>query len=119
MNLKEELVKIVQLQEVDSNIYSLKQEKDIKKPAQLESIKVEFEEKKNELSAFEEKIKATQLKKKEKEIELASKEENLRKSQGQLYQLKTNKEYQAKLTEIGSLKADISIEEDDLLKIMD
>jgi predicted nucleic acid-binding Zn-ribbon protein len=119
MNLKEEIIKIVQLQEIDSHRYTLCQEKDVKKPAQLEILTGEFEQKKQSLSAFEEKIKAAQLKKKEKELELASKEEGLRKFQGQLYQLKTNKEYQAKLSEIASLKADISIVEDGLLKILE
>ena len=57
MHLKEEITKIVRLQEIDSNIYNLKQEKDVKKPVQLESLRVEFEEKKKKLSAFEEKIK--------------------------------------------------------------
>jgi len=119
MNLKEEIIKIVQLQEIDSKIYNLKQEKEIKKPSKLEQLKSEFEQKKQSLSAFEEKIKEIQLKKKEEEIELASKEESLRKAQSQLYQLKTNKEYQAKLSEIASLKADVSVEEDNLLKILD
>ncbi len=119
MNLKEEITKIVQLQEIDSQIYVLSQEKDIKKPAQLEALKGEFAQKKQNLSIFEDKVKAVQLKKKDKELELASKEEGLRKSQGQLYQLKTNKEYQAKLSEIASLKADISIAEDELLRILE
>jgi len=39
--------------------------------------------------------------------------------QGQLYQLKTNKEYQAKLTEIASMKADVSVVEEDLIKTLD
>ena len=69
MDLKEEIIKIVQLQEIDSRIYSLRQEKDIKKPAQLEALKADFEQKKQTISAFEEKIKATQLKKKDKECQ--------------------------------------------------
>jgi predicted nucleic acid-binding Zn-ribbon protein len=119
MNLKEEIIKIVQLQEIDKKIYNFKQEKDIKKPGLLEDLKQEFAQRKQGLSACEENLKQAQLNKKERELELAAKEENLRKNQGQLYQLKTNKEYQAKLSEIGSLKADISIEEEKIIKILD
>jgi predicted nucleic acid-binding Zn-ribbon protein len=56
---------------------------------------------------------------KEKELELASKEEQLKKQQIQLYQLKTNKEYSAMLKEIEGIKADISLQEDKILELMD
>ncbi len=68
---------------------------------------------------MEEKDKALVLKRKEKEIDLASKEENIRKLNGQLSSLKTNKEYQAMLSQIASLKTDNSVLEEDILKIMD
>jgi len=119
MNLKEEIAKIVKLQEIDSQIHKLKIEKDFDLPSQLKNIKDGFEEKKQSCLAYEEKTKQIHLTKKDKEVDLAAKEENLRKLQGQLYQLKTNKEYQAKLTEIASMKADISVVEEDLIKILD
>lgn len=119
MSLKDEIPKIVQLQEIDSRIYNFAQEKNIKIPQSLEQIKDESEQIKQTLSFFEDKIKNIQLAKKNKELDLATKEENMKKNQAQLYQLKTNKEYKAKLSEIGSLKADISTTEDDLLKILD
>lgn len=119
MNLKDEIRKLVQLQEIDTQIYNLREEKDVNKPRELEEIKRELEQSKQSFSISEEKVKELQLKRKNKELDLASKEENLKKAQAQLYQLKTNKEYQAKLTEIGSLKADISIVEDNVIKILD
>ncbi|MCQ9205099.1 MAG: C4-type zinc ribbon domain-containing protein [Omnitrophica bacterium] len=119
MSLKDEIPKIVQLQEIDSRIYNFAQEKNIKIPQSLEQIKDESEQIKQTLSFFEDKIKNIQLAKKNKELDLAAKEENMKKNQAQLYQLKTNKEYKAKLSEIGSLKADISTTEDDLLTILD
>ena len=119
MNLKEEIAKIVKLQDIDFQIHKLKKEKDFDLPFQIKKTKDEFEEKKQSCFIYEEKAKQTQLKKKDKEIDLATKEENLRKLQGQLYQLKTNKEYQAKLTEIASKKADVSIVEEDLIEILD
>ncbi len=119
MGLKEELRKLIELQEIDSRIYTLNQKKDIEKPQELERLKEEFSKEKSKLAEVEEELKKVQVKRKDKELELASKEENIRKAQGQLYQLKTNKEYQAKLQEIESLKADVSVLEEEILKIFD
>ncbi|MBU1112291.1 MAG: hypothetical protein KKH93_00235 [Candidatus Omnitrophica bacterium] len=119
MNLKDEIRKLAELQELDSQIYELNREHDVTKPESLQKIKTDFQEKQSTLAKFETDLKNLQLKKKEREIELATKEDSLRKAQGQLYQLKTNKEYQAKLTEIGSLKADISVAEEEVLKTLE
>lgn len=119
MNLKEEIRKIAELQRIDSLIYNLCQEKEIQIPAQIEELSLRLKERKEALSNFGDKIKQLQLKRKDRELELASKEEGISKIYGQLYQLKTNKEYQAKLTEISSLKADVSILEEEVIKVLD
>ncbi|MFH1876162.1 MAG: C4-type zinc ribbon domain-containing protein [Candidatus Omnitrophota bacterium] len=119
MSLKEEIYKLVQLQKLDSKVYRLNQEKNIQIPAQLEKLTADFEVKKKYLEAADKSFKELQLKKKSKELDLASKEDAVRKAQAQLYQLKTNKEYQVKLAEIASLKADVSLLEEDVLTIMD
>jgi hypothetical protein len=117
--LKDEIYKLVQLQEVDSEIYNLKLRKDTEIPKELTNLKNGFESRKKDFEIFSEKLKQSQLKKKEKELDLAAKEENVKKTQGQLFQLKSNKEYQAKLTEIASLKADVSLLEEDVIKALD
>jgi hypothetical protein len=117
--LKDEIYKLVQLQEVDSEVYKLKTKKDTEIPRELDNLKNNFERRKKDFETFSEKLKQLQLKKKEKELDLATKEENVKKAQGQLFQLKSNKEYQAKLTEIASLKADVSLLEEDVIKILD
>ncbi len=119
MNLKEEIRKLIHLQEIDSKIHSLIHKQDVDIPSQLEELKNNFDKKKSMLSSFEEKVKQLQLKRKDKELDLSSKEENVKKAQTQLYQLKTNKEYQAKLTEINSLKADIFLIEEEIINLLD
>ena len=119
MNLKDGIRKIVELQEIDSKIYGLCQKKDKFLPEELAALKADFEEKKRVLESSTDKIKELQVKKKDRELELATKEEAVKKSQGQLYQLKTNKEYQAKLSEIASLKADMSLLEEEVLKVLE
>jgi len=119
MDLKKEIRGLVELQKIDSKIYSLSQRKNTEIPENIEKLKNNFEEKKTILISFEEKLKNLQLKRKDKELDLASQEEKILKSQGQLYQLKTNKEYNAKMKEIASLKADISVTEENILKIFE
>lgn len=118
-SIKDLLAKLVVLQEIDSHIYSLEEENKTK-PAEIQKLKDAFEEKKNTLADLDNKQKdLLKKKRKDKELELASKEENIKKSQGQLYALKTNKEYHAKLSEIDGLKADSSVLEEAILKFME
>ena len=119
MVLKDEIYKLVQLQDVDSQIYNLKSKKDTEIPRELDNLKNNFETRKKDFEVFSEKLKQLQVKKKEKELDLATKEESVKKSQGQLFLLKSNKEYQAKLTEIASLKADVSLLEEDVIRALD
>lgn len=118
LNIKEEIKKLVELQEIDKGIFALSKEK-TGHPRLLEELAKEFDAKKAHLKSLEETKQKLQLKQKDKEGDLASKEENIKKTQSQLGQLKTNKEYQVKLTEIESLKADKSLIEEEILKLMD
>jgi len=119
MGLKEELQKIVKLQEIDSQIYKLTHQRDVEKPSQLNGTFIALEEQKKAHENAKAKVQELQLKKKDKELDLQTKEETVKKAQGELYQLKTNKEYQAKLNEIASRKADVSILEEEVLKALE
>ncbi len=118
LNLKVQLGNLINLQQIDSEIYKLKREKEAK-PEEIKSIDAAFESKKQALAALEKTYLDLQKQKKDKEIELGSKEEAAKKLQGQLFQLKTNKEYQAMLQQIADVKADISMIEEKILIIME
>jgi len=119
MQLKDELRKLMELQKVDWQIYNFNRQKETEIPETSEKIKIEFEQSKKEFSAADAKFKELHVKKKNKEMDLAAKEEGIKKAQTHLYQLKTNKEYSSKLSEIVSLKADSSLFEEDILRVMD
>ncbi len=53
------------------------------------------------------------------ELDLESKTETMQKWETQLFSIRTNKEYQAMLVEIGSIKTDIGMLEDRILELMD
>jgi len=109
---------LVKLQELDSQIYKLNDEKE-KKPQELARLESEFKEKSIGVKKAEEKFTAVQLKKKEKDGALTVKEDQIKKLQAQLFQLKTNKEYAVMQQEINGQKADKSLIEDDILNLMD
>ncbi len=117
INLKAQLANLVHLQEVDSQIYALNQEKQAK-PQEIKAIEEQFQAKKQNLAALEKSSLDLQKQKKDGEGELAAKEESAKKLQGQLFQLKTNKEYQTMLQQITDSKADGSVIEEKILEIM-
>jgi len=88
-------------------------------PAQRAQLKSELELEKIRLNESEKSFKDIQLKLKVKELELSQKETQIKKLDGQLSQVKTNKEYAALQQEIASLKADNSLLEEGIIHILD
>lgn len=118
LNLKEEISKLIKLQEFDTELYNLKKEKD-EKPKILETLDKVCEQKKQVLQGYEDKSKALLLKRKDLEGQLATKEEKIKELQNKLYGLKTNKEYSAMLSEINGVNMDKSLLEEEILKIFE
>ena len=118
ISIKEQIRSLSSLQEYDAKIYTLNKEKE-QLPLEVVRLQKIFDDKKARLHSLEENSKSFALKRKEKEIDLASQEENIKKLNLQLSTLKTNKEYQAMLAQITSLKTDNSALEEEILKIMD
>lgn len=118
VNLKEQISKLIELQTVDAQIYRLLAEKEAQ-PETIAQLDQSLDEKKKNLAEAEKKLLDLQKQKKERELDLGAKEETIKKTQTQLYQLKTNKEYAAMLKEIAGIKADISTIEDKIIVIFD
>jgi len=116
--LKSQLSNLIKLQAVDTEIYALKYEKE-SKPEEIKALEAAFEAKKQNMAALEKGSLDLQKLRKDKELELASKEEAAKKLQGQLYALKTNKEYQTMLQQIQDAKADASVIEDKILELFE
>ena len=117
VSIKDQLAKLVCLQTIYSKLYRTQDEIQAM-PGEIGKLTMAFEEKKKNMADLENKQKDLLKKRKDKELELSVKEENIKKYQTQLYSIKTNKEYQAMMKEIGSLKADSSVFEEDILKLM-
>jgi len=117
-SVKEQLQKLIALQKIDAEIYQHKRELK-EKPVVLEEIKNQFAAKQARLKEIENNLKNAQVQRKGLEVELQTKEDNIAKANAQLSQIKTNKEYTAKISEIESLKADKSFFEEKILMSFD
>ena len=115
---KEELRKLKQLQGIDVKIYDLEEKlKNI--PQRLEELRQGLEEKKVQVDNLKNELKTLQVERKGKELTLQAEEEKIKKLEGQLYQIKTNREYSSLQTEIGGKKADNSLLEEEILLLLD
>ena len=114
----EQLASLLRLQEIDSKIYVLTRQKK-EKPLELEAARKKRDLQKQLLTGEEKLLTELQMKRKAKEVDLETKEGMIKKYQVQLYQIKTNKEYQSLQKEIETLKADGSVLEEEILTIME
>lgn len=116
--MADQIETLKQLQTLDGEIYRLrKQEQD--KPRELEQITAEVAAQDAKVKAVETRVTALHMSQKGKEGELQSREANIKKLQGQLFQLKTNREYTTMQHEINATKADNSVLEEEILKLFD
>ena len=118
VNLEEQIKLLVELQYLDTHIFKLEDELE-SAPEKIKNLEDNFKEKAANLKKLEDDVKTLQLKRKEREGDLESKEGTIKKYQTQLYQIKTNKEYTALQEEIGRVRADNSLIEEDIIKILD
>lgn len=116
--MPDQIETLKQLQALDGEIFRLrKQLQD--KPRELEQVAAQVAAATAKVKEAEARFKTLQLAQKEKEIDLQTREGNVRKLQGQLFQLKTNREYTVMQHEIDTLKADNSLLEEAILKLFD
>jgi len=116
--VNEQIKKLIELQQIDSEIYELSEEKE-RKPLEFEAEKQKLEQKKTKLKELRDELKSVEVERKNLEIDLESKQTNVAKYESQLFQIKTNKEYNALQKEIDGLKADNSLIEDKILELLE
>lgn len=106
------------LQRLDAGLFRCRRAQR-EKPLALEAARGAVNAQAAKVTAAEDQLKTLQLAQKQKEVDLQEREEKVRKLQGQLFQLKTNKEYTAMQREIQGLKADNSLLEEAIIKLFD
>ena len=116
--MADQLELLKQLQTLDGELYRLRRQQQ-QKLLELKQAEAQVAAQEARVKAAEARLSSLQLAQKEKEIELQTREASVKKLQGQLFQVKTNKEYTTMQREIDTLKADNSLLEETILKAFD
>lgn len=119
MATREHLKKLTELQVIDAQIFQLRALEQSEIPDRLKSYDDRLLSARKRLADAEEKLKVFQLEKKNKELDLQTKESSVKKFQLQLFQIKTNKEYTLLEKQIEGLKADNSLLEEEIIRLLD
>jgi predicted nucleic acid-binding Zn-ribbon protein len=109
---------LVDLQAIDSRIAALRAEM-AELPKKLDAVAARLEEARARVAVAEAKLAAAEHDRREQEGELQLENEKLSKYRKQLYQIKTNKEYEAMLHEIAGVEKRIGAFEENVLAAME
>ncbi len=109
---------LVELQRSDTRLMELRRLR-TELPLQLERIGEEIQRQREKLKEARDQLEELKLRRRKKERDLEVEVEKVKKSQSRLYEAKTNKEYQALLKEIDSVKETIGKLEEEILLLMD
>lgn len=116
--MQESLRALLELQKTDQDLHELEQFK-VDIPKQLETMETAQSEAETRLSDQEAKVEDIEKNRRQHERDLQAAQEQVKKYQGQLYSVKTNKEYDALQAEIQAQKNRISELEDGILQLID
>lgn len=109
---------LVALQKIDSIIIDL-QQKIAEFPNLVQRLEKQLTDHESKLVAMRTRLEEQEKNRRTKELDVEDRVEKLKKYQGQLLGVKTNKEYSALLAEIKGVKTKNSLAEDDILELME
>ncbi len=107
-----------ELQKIDLDLHGIKEEKD-RYPKEMKTLEEKQKVEKERIQKEKEKIESLEKTRRQKEGQLSSEQEKIKKTEGRMFEVKTNKEYQALLTEIDAMKEACSRMEEEILQVMD
>ena len=116
--MREQLGLLWELQNIDLGLKSIKEEKD-RYPKEMKKLDEKQRVEKERIQKEKEKIESLEKTRRQKEGQLALEQEKIKRVEGKMFEVKTNKEYQALLSEIDSVKEANSRMEEEILQVMD
>jgi len=116
--LKEQLDLLWELQNIDLEIRSIIDSQE-GYPQEIKRLDERQKIEKEKIQKEKEKIELLEKERRQKEGHLSLEQEKIKKTEGRMFEVKTNKEYQAFLTEIETLKGAKSREEEEILQLLE
>jgi len=106
-----------ELQRIDLSLKSMSEERD-RYPKEVKKLEENQNMEKERIQKEREKAELLEKERRRKEGHLNMEQEKIKRAEGRMFEVKTNKEYQALLTEIEGIKEANSREEEEILQVM-
>jgi predicted nucleic acid-binding Zn-ribbon protein len=116
--LKEQLELLWELQKIDLDLKSIKEDRD-RIPKELKRLDEKQKIEKEKIQKEKEKIESLEKERRQKEGHLNLEQDKIKRTEGRMFEVKTNKEYQALLGEIDTLKEKKGLAEEEILQLLD
>lgn len=118
MRLREELARLIELQKMESAAGRIQaKKKDL--PVRIITLEEEFKSFSAIVDTEREQLESLRKRRREKDVQLLAGQEALKRTRERLFEVKTNKEYQAMLKEIEAFEAKNSRLEDEMISLLD
>lgn len=116
--MKDQLELLWELQKIDLGLEQIREERE-RYPRKIKKLDERISIEKERLQAEKGKVDLLEKERREKERHLSVSQEKIKKAEGRMLEVKTNKEYQALLTEIETIKGASSREEEEILQVLE
>jgi len=116
--LKDQLKLLWELQKIDLELKAIKEEKE-RYPKEIKKLDEKQKIEKERIQKEREKVESLEKTRRQKEGHLNVEQEKIKRAEGRMSEVKTNKEYQALLSEIDAMKGANSRIEEEILQVMD
>ena len=116
--MKAQLELLWELQKIDLELRSIKEEKD-RYPKEMKKLDERQKIERERIQREKEKIESLEKTRRQKEGHLNLEQEKIKRAEGRMSEVKTNKEYQAILSEIDTIKEANGRMEEEILQVLD
>lgn len=116
--MRAQLELLWELQKIDLGLKSIQEEKD-RYPTEMKKLDEKQKVETERIEKEKEKIESLEKTRRQKEGQLNLEQEKIKRAEAKMFEVKTNKEYQALLGEIDAIKGANSRMEEEILRVMD
>lgn len=116
--MREQLELLWELQKIDSDLKNIKEGRE-RYPKEMKKLDEKQNIEKERIQKEKEKIELLEKERRQKEGRLSLEMEKIKRAEGRMFEVKTNKEYQAVLNEIEAIKEANSCAEEEILQVME
>ena len=116
--MKEQLDLLWELQKIDLELTNIKESQE-GYPKEMKRLDEKQKVEREKVQKERERVELLEKERRRKEGQLGLEQEKVKKTEGRMFEVKTNKEYQALLTEIDTLKGASGREEEEILQLLE